>query len=209
MHQARPPEPVLERLRADPVLAHILSEGPPPDLSSTQNVFHDMMSCVIEQQIHYRSTKRIFARLLERAGMTTITPDTFPQFEELGLVHAKLSLRKQETLVALVDFFRTHTLPWHDLSDAEVARHLGGIPGIGRWTIDMILLYTLERPEIFPVDDYHLKRIMARLYELPEGPGLKRAMLNLAAGWGAGTSWAVLSLFAWYANQRGTTPKEN
>lgn len=205
----RPPEAVLAHLRADPVLERHLREGPEPVHEPTGDVFFDVLSCVIEQQIHYRSTKKIFARLVERAGMTTITPETFPQFEEQGLVHAKLSLRKQETLVALVDFFRTHALPWHDLSDAEVALHLGGIPGIGRWTIDMILLYTLERPKVFPADDYHLKRIMAAAYGLSAGSALRREMMDIAASWGEGCSWAVLCLLAGFSRKRTTGLRED
>lgn len=188
------PKATLARLCTDPVLARLLRDGPEPVHQSTGDVFFDLLSCVIEQQIHYRSTKKIFARLLERAGMDRVSPDTFPHFEEVALPHVKLSLRKQETLVALVDFFRAHTLPWPSLTDAEVAKQLGGIPGIGRWTIDMILLYTLERPTVFPADDYHLKRIMTALYGLSAGSGLRAEMKDIASTWGEGCSWAVLVL---------------
>lgn len=190
----RPSEATLARLRTDPVLERLLRDGPEPMHRSTGDVFFDLLSCVIEQQIHYRSTKKIFARLLARAGVEHVSPETFPHFEEVALPHVKLSLRKQETLVALVDFFKTHALPWHTLTDAEVAKHLGGIPGIGRWTIDMILLYTLERPTIFPADDYHLKRIMTALYGLSAGSGLRTEMKDIARSWGDGCSWAVLTL---------------
>ncbi len=46
--------------QADPVLEKIIGTVPEPIFESTQNVFSDLMSCILEQQIHYRSTKRIF-----------------------------------------------------------------------------------------------------------------------------------------------------
>jgi len=50
----------LNILRGDPMLEKIIDTIPAPNIESTNDVFFDLMSCVLEQQIHYRSTKRIF-----------------------------------------------------------------------------------------------------------------------------------------------------
>ena len=50
----------LRILKGDPVLKKIIETIPEPNIESTNDVFFDLMSCVLEQQIHYRSTKRIF-----------------------------------------------------------------------------------------------------------------------------------------------------
>ena len=49
----------------DEVLKNIIQTIPAPEIISTQNVFHDIMSCIIEQQIHYRSTKKTFQKALQ------------------------------------------------------------------------------------------------------------------------------------------------
>ena len=62
-------------IKSDPVLGKICNQIEWPAINSTNDVVHDLTSCIIEQQIHYRSTKRIFARALERAGIDHLTVD--------------------------------------------------------------------------------------------------------------------------------------
>lgn len=148
--------------RCDPILERIIATIPEPILESTNDVFFDLMSCVLEQQIHYRSTKRIFQKMLATANLTTLTLENFPAFEQKALSNAKLSMGKLETILAVVTFFQENKINWTLLSDGEVAAKLSSIKGIGNWTIDMILLYTLARPNICPYDDFHLKAIMVK-----------------------------------------------
>lgn len=54
----------------DPILLRLVQELPDPEFNSTKSVFHDLMSCIIEQQIHYRSTKKIFQRMLDNSEIT-------------------------------------------------------------------------------------------------------------------------------------------
>lgn len=192
---------ILTHLQQDEGLADIMGTLPVPDIPSTKNVFHDLLSCVIEQQIHYRSTKRQFARLLEKAALTELTLENFAQFEEQALSSAKLSPRKWETLAAVLDYFQTTQLDWASLSDETVREELGGIKGIGPWTVDMILLYTLQRPDVFPAQDYHLKQLMTQLYVLDSG-GLGKKMQQIAKNWEPFRSYGVLYLFAWKDQQR-------
>jgi len=98
-------------------------------------------------------------KLLASAGIEELTLDNFDEFEEKVLGNFKMSLRKQECLVQALAFFRREKVIWSELSEEEVRRKLTAIPGIGKWTADMILLFTLGRPDIFPAEDYHLKGI--------------------------------------------------
>jgi DNA-3-methyladenine glycosylase II len=68
--------------QADPILAKIIATIPEPRTESTKDVFFDLMSCVLEQQIHYRSTKKIFQKMLEKASLKTLTLDNFTDFEK-------------------------------------------------------------------------------------------------------------------------------
>lgn len=61
----------------------------------------------------------------------------------------------------------------------------------------MVLLYTLKRPNIFPVDDFHLKQVMIYLYQLDPKNKLKSQMLQIAEKWGNQKSLAVLYLLEW------------
>jgi DNA-3-methyladenine glycosylase II len=181
----------------DPILGKIIDQVPKPFVKSTFDVFHDLMSCIIEQQIHYRSTKRIFAKALERADIEHLTLDNFHLFEKYALSHLKLAIGKYESLMSFHEYWANNTCDFNTLSDEEVRSQLSSIKGVGKWTIDMILLYTLKRENVFPYEDFHLKQIMVSVYGLEEKVKLKAQMLELAENWKEQKSLAVLYLFAW------------
>jgi DNA-3-methyladenine glycosylase II len=187
--------------KQDPILANIITQIPVETLhcnvSIMGDVFHDMVSCIIEQQIHYRSTKKIFKKALERAGIEHVTLDNFHLLEEHSLPQIKLAIGKYETLLAFVEYWSNNGLDFENLTDEEVIAQLSTIKGIGKWTIDMILLYTLQRPNVFPYDDFHLKEIMVKLYGLDPNVKLKAQMIYISNGWGEDKSLAVKYLLAW------------
>ncbi len=187
----------------DSVIDKIVQQIPKPEIISTQDVFHDLLSCVLEQQIHYRSTKKIFQKMLNAAGIERLSPANFPILEEKALkVDAKLSMGKYETMLSILDFWETHQLDWFAMNDNEVRTHLAQIKGIGKWTVDMILLYTLQRPNVFPYDDFHLKQIMTSLYGLDPKVKLKAQMIAISENWGDQKSLAVLYLLEWKNYQK-------
>ncbi len=71
--------------KVDPILKDIITTIPSDQVVSTKNVFHDLMSCILEQQIHYRSTKKMFQKMLNNANLTMLTLDNFPEFEKKHL----------------------------------------------------------------------------------------------------------------------------
>jgi len=180
----------------DEILKLIIQQVSLPELVSTHQVFHDLMSCIIEQQIHYRSTKKTFTKLLQKAEIDLLTTDNFSVLEEKGLQGVKLSERKYETMVQVLEFFQQNTPNWQSMTDDEVRKTLGSIKGVGKWTIDMILLYTLERKDVFPVDDYHLKQLMVKLYKLDPKTKLAANMKAVAAHWEPYRSYGVKYLLA-------------
>ncbi len=183
--------------KTDQILEKIILQMPKPKMVSTHNVFHDLMSCILEQQIHYRSSKKIFQKMLDTANLEILTVDNFHILEEKSFKSLKLSINKYETIVSILAFFNENQIEWHLLSDEEVSLKLSSVKGIGKWTIDMILLYTLERPDVFPYDDFHLKQIMVSLYGLDEKVKLKAQMIAVAENWENQKSLAVLYLLAW------------
>jgi len=68
--------------------------------------------------------------------------------------------------------------------------------------VDMILLYTLQRPDVFPYDDFHLKQIMTSLYGLDSKLKLKAKMIEISEKWGNQKSLAVLYLLDWKNYQK-------
>lgn len=183
--------------KSDPILEKIILQVAKPAIISTKDVFHDLMSCVLEQQIHYRSTKKIFQKMLNLSNLERLSIDNFHVFEEKSFGSIKLAMGKYETIVRILEFWEANNINWQSLSDEEIISKLSSIKGIGKWTIDMILLYTLERPNIFPYDDFHLKQIIVSLYGLDEKVRLKAQMLEISGKWKNQQSLAVLYLLEW------------
>lgn len=181
----------------DKELEKIIQIVPRPEIISTQNVFHDLMSCILEQQIHYRSTKKTFLKMLQKAELEELTLENFDQFEENAFQMIKLSARKYETISNIITYFSDNEHYWQELTDEEVRNHLSSIKGVGKWTIDMILIYTLQRPNIFSYDDYHIKKLMTTLYGLNPKSRLKAQMQEVAKDWQPCQSTAFLYLLGW------------
>jgi DNA-3-methyladenine glycosylase II len=192
-------EPVKFLSTHDAVLEKVILAIPKPTIESTNDVFHDLMSCVLEQQIHYRSTKKVFQKMLEKAALEILTPENFSQFEEKALTDVNLTISKYETVERIVAFFDANRINWKMLTNEEVIAKLASLKGIGTWTIDMILLYTLQRPNVFPYEDFHLKQIMVSLYGLDANAKLKTQMIDISNAWGEYKSLAVKYLLAWKA----------
>ncbi len=140
--------------------------------------------------------------MLAAANLDRLTTDNFHRFEEKSFANVKLAIGKHETMARILEFWGENKIDWQLLSDGEVISKLSAIQGIGKWTIDMILLYTLERPDIFPADDFHLKQIMASLYGLDPKVKLKAQMTEIAESWGNQKSLAVLYLLAWKTHKK-------
>ena len=135
--------------------------------------------------------------MLNTAALEILTPENFPQFEEKSFSSIKLSIGKYETVLRITEFWNENKIVWQELNDEEVISTLSSIKGIGKWTIDMILLYTLQRPNVFPYDDFHLKEIMVKLYGLDPNVKLKSQMINISNVWGEHKSLAIRYLLDW------------
>lgn len=178
----------------DAVLAPLIAQIELEEIASTGDVFHDLISCIIEQQIHFRSTKNIFKNLLSKAEIDRLTLENFEIFESRALSGIKISMKKMETVQAIVEFFEKTQIDWNELSSADVRAHLGQIQGVGPWSVDMILLYTLGRNGIFPAKDFHLKKMLDLLYPISDFGTEKKRNSVLQDLWMEHCSVAVLYL---------------
>ena len=186
----------LKLFSADASLQAVIKQTDLPQWTSTGNVFHDVMSCIIEQQIHYRSSKNVFQHVMMEAGVDELHPDNFHLLEQ-ALSRLRLSEAKYEAMAEATEFFEQSDVKWETASDEEVRQQLSTVKGIGVWTTDMILLYTLRHPDVFPKDDYHLGQIMTKVYGLDPQKQLKKEMLRISERWRGNRSLAVLYLLAY------------
>ena len=82
------------------------------------------------------------------------------------------------------------------MDNEEIIRYLTQIKGVGQWTVEMILMFSLNRPDVLPLDDLGIRMAIAKLYDISEtGKDMHRRMTEIAEAWQPYRSYACLYLW--------------
>ena len=171
--------------RRDPVLKRLIAGVGPCTLWHEPSRFAALVRSIISQQISTKAARAIRSRLeaaLEPAG---VTPEAILALPDESMRAAGLSAGKALSLRDLSEKVHTGSVPLeeiHELEDEEVIARLVPVRGIGRWTAQMFLIFSLGRLDILPVDDLGLRAGVQRQYELGALPD-KAQLTELAEPW--------------------------
>jgi len=143
-----------------------------------RELYEALVRTVAYQQIHARAAEAILGRLLalHPQGLWP-TPETLLAMDDTILRTCGFSTRKTATLKAIAAGAVSGLIPNRALAEQmpeeELIARLTQLPGIGRWTVEMLLIYTLERMDIFPVDDFGVREGYRLLKKLEQQPNRK------------------------------------
>jgi DNA-3-methyladenine glycosylase II len=189
----------IQHLRSDPAFGALIRRVGPPrmDIQRQRSPYEALMRAIAHQQLHGKAAEAILARFtaLYLGGLFP-EPDQVLATDDMALRGCGFSGSK---IVALRDICaRTldGTVPSRRastrLSDLALIERLVTIRGVGRWTVEMLLIFTLGRPDVLPVDDFGVREGYRALYGLDEQPKPK-ALAEI------GLAWAPFrSLATWY-----------
>jgi DNA-3-methyladenine glycosylase II len=189
----------------DPVLAGVVAATRLPPRRERHDPYRALLRAVLAQQVSKQAADAIEARFLDLFPRRDPTPARLLRTAPEALRAAGLSRQKADYVLAIAAAARGGHLARSRLErlddDALLAR-LTAIRGIGRWTAEMVLMFALERPDLFPADDVGIERAMERLYTLPPPGRTRRAAMHaIAAPWSPWRSRACRYLWAWRRNQ--------
>lgn len=196
----------LLHLQQDPVLARIVAETPAPKVFSdyADDVYLALLESIVSQQISVKAADAIFARF------RALFADGYPHASLLlrlspaALRSAGLSFQKISYLQSVADFSLTNPIDrahLDGLPDEAIVQYLLPIRGVGRWTVEMLLMFVLDRPDVFPVDDLVIRQRMIRAY--PEataglsGRALYAVLHRIAEPWRPYRTTACRYLWRW------------
>ena len=148
----------------DPVLAKVIKKYPEPILTSKGDLFSTLIRSIVGQQISVLAADAIWGRFIALVGEVSPEPILKPTPEMLK--NCGLTSRKVEYIRGISETWTREYagLDWEILSDDEVKRKLIALRGVGPWTAEMILMFSLLRPDIFPIDDIGAIRAIENIY---------------------------------------------
>src|SRR3954467_13562466 len=168
------------------------SRGRPPDL------YGALLRSITGQQLSVKAARAIYGRLAERFGGRAPTPDELLADDpERMRAAAGLSRAKVASLRSLAEHVISGELELdrlEALSDEEVTRDLTAVKGIGPWTADMFLMFTLHRPDVLAVGDQGIRNAVRAAYGLTIVPDAA-ALTRLAEPWRPHRTRACLYLW--------------
>jgi DNA-3-methyladenine glycosylase II len=186
----------LKHLRsADPVMQRLIEQVGAFRLKLNRNRFDSLVRSIISQQISGSAARSINARLRQELAPERLVPGNLVRLTPVKFRSAGVSPQKSAYLRDLAQKVIEGSVRLHRvarMSDQEVIEELIQIKGIGVWTAQMFLIFSLGRLDVFPQDDLGIRVALRNLYGLGELPD-KATSQRLAAPW---RPYATLA--SWY-----------
>ena len=199
MPKNTPPE-YFAHLLKDKKLAVVLKAAEPLVLKKKKNFMLHLCASIMSQQLSTKVAAVIYKRFLELFGSDEPTAQQiaempFDKLRAIGLSNAKVTYVQNVANYALEHGMDDKKLS--KMSNEEVMDFLLPIKGVGKWTVEMQLMFALGREDVFAVDDLGIQQAMAKLYKLDmtDKKGLREQMLKLSAKWAPYRTYACMHLW--------------
>jgi DNA-3-methyladenine glycosylase II len=171
--------------------------GPSRLATASREPYEALVRAVAHQQLHGRAAERILGRLLElHPGEAFPTPASLLALPDEAFRACGFSGSKATAIRSICDHAARGVVPSADeaaaLADETLIERLVAIRGVGRWTVEMLLIFTLGRPDVLPVDDFGVREGWKLIKRLDAQPR-PRELARIGEAWGPWRSTA-----AWY-----------
>jgi DNA-3-methyladenine glycosylase II len=170
------PEKYLQSI--DPILGAVIKKIELKERKKSVNHFKTLVESIVSQQLSVKASDTIFKRFLELfPGRTFPKPEQVLKMTDDKLRSVGLSGSKVKYIKHLSEKVHKKEVALHKLNkmtDEEVIEHLIQVKGIGRWTGEMFLMFSLQRPDVFSYGDLGLKNAIIKLYGFKRPPSQKQ-----------------------------------
>lgn len=163
---------ILHLSKADPVLAEIIRRVGPCQIVSREPTFETLARSITFQQLSGKAAATIFGRVKKAAGRR-FTAGAFLKLSAEQLRACGLSRQKIASLTDLAERVARREINFrrlNELEDAEIISHLSEVRGVGVWTVQMFLMFALQRPDVMPLSDLGIRNAVRKAYGLDDLP---------------------------------------
>ncbi len=206
----------IRHLSKDKKLKKLVEAGEPYQLKKRKNICIYLCASIMSQQLSTKVADVIYKRFINLYGGKEPTPQQIldtpsPTLRTIGLSNAKVSYVKNVAQFEIESGMDAKKLG--KMTNEEVIEYLIVIKGVGRWTIEMLLMFALGREDVFAVDDLGIQNAMIALYKLDkeDKKKIKEDMLRISAKWSPYRTYACIHLWRWKDNTpapKKARPKE-
>lgn len=196
----------IAHLTKDKKLKKLVEAGQPHQLKKRKNICTYLCASIMSQQLSTKVATVIHNRFLDLYGGKDPSPqqilDTpFEKLRAIGLSNAKANYVRNVAQFEL-DHGMDHK-KLHKMENEEVIAYLTQIKGVGRWTVEMLLMFALGREDVFAIDDWGVQNAMINLYKLDrtDKKKFREDLLRISGKWSPYRTYACLHLWRWKDNQ--------
>lgn len=172
----------------DPILKKVIaSVNSPIHPTPSVDIYESLLNSIVSQQLSVKVVRVIWKRFVD------LFSDAYPHAQQVlnysdqelrsvGLSNSKVKYIKNVAAFSLINELSFEYLD--QMEDAEIIRYLTQIKGVGTWTVQMILMFPMDRPNVFPVDDLGIQTHMKHWYSIAlEKKELRAKLLDIASAW--------------------------
>lgn len=195
----------ISHLSRDKKFKKLLENAQPHKLINRKNICNYLCASIMSQQLSTKVATVIHNRFLALYGGNEPTPQQildmpFEKLRGIGMSNAKTNYVKNVAQFE-IEFGMDHT-KLHKMDNEEVITYLTQIKGVGRWTVEMLLMFALGREDVFAIDDIGIQNAMIKLYKLDNSnkKKLKEELLRISGKWSPYRTYACKHLWEWKDN---------
>jgi DNA-3-methyladenine glycosylase II len=192
----------ISHLSKDKKLQKIIAVQPIQQIVTRPHVYLRLCASIISQQLSTKVADVIYSRFLllytnKKPTLQQIIDTPFDTLRSIGLSNAKANYVKNVCVFFIHEKITDKKLQAMD--DAAIIKYLTQIKGVGQWTVEMILMFTLGRENVFAADDLVIQQSMAKLYHIDMGnkKECKQKMLQIASKWSPYKTYACKYLWGY------------
>ena len=176
----------IDFLKKDKIMQDLIKKFGKPDFKVGQDYFQSLLRSIVFQQLSGKAAQTIYERILNLLPKTTnLCPNEILKLDKDEMRKAGLSFQKINYVRNLADYFENNSFQKKDvesMTDEEISKELIQIKGIGQWTVDMFLMFTLNRADILPYKDLGIQKGIMQILNMKNLPS-KKKMENYSRKW--------------------------
>ena len=172
----------LAHLQKQPIIGDLVKKQKAPKFNQSPDPFDSLIRLIIYQQISGKAAKAIHNRFLDLFEKQKPTPKNIINQSLITLNKIGLSKQKIKYIKEISNYFLTENKDLSLLSNNQIENELIKLNGIGKWTIDMFLMFSLFRTDILPTTDLGIKKGFKILYNLDNLPS-EKFMIEKSLQW--------------------------